>query len=62
MVTYTGYGVTEEVPLEYLRPLQSKKEKEASKSKPESNGNIYIYIVSIVHIELLGVTCYNIMQ
>ena len=32
MVTYTQYGQTEEVPVEYLRPLQSKKSKEKSKS------------------------------
>eukprot|EP01041_Mallomonas_annulata_P001619 gene1619-3128_t len=40
MVTYSQYGVSEEVPLEYLRPMQGKKDKE--KVKADTGGLIPI--------------------
>lgn len=46
MVTYTQYGVSEEVPLEYLRPSadksQREKERDKFKDKADSNGLIPI--------------------
>mmetsp|Transcript_39360 Transcript_39360/g.40096 ORF Transcript_39360/g.40096 Transcript_39360/m.40096 type:complete len:320 (-) Transcript_39360:44-1003(-) len=46
MITYSQYGTSEEVPLEYLRPCQSKrereKEREREKCKVDANGLIPI--------------------